>query len=728
MDSQTRIDAQTAPLIDISGIFSILWRRKLLILLCFFGSVALAFAYLSVTKPVYTANAVILIDPREANATSTPNVLGGIGSDSAAIASQVSIISSAQSLRTVFASLNLENDPEFNAPGLIGGLLGRSSNPEAAFDSFHSRLGVEREGLTYVINIGFTSSDAQKAATIANAIAEQYISGQVAEKSGVSNEVTGQLNQSISQLRQQVAEAETAVQNHRIEHNLFDTGTGRTLVEEQIAQLNAQLSTARDGARDALSRYEQARAIGASASGLDRLSQFLSSGSAEQLRNTYNQSLTELANAQATLGPQHPTRLRLSAQVTQLENQMRDEAARIITELKADSELASANVARVEDDLTRLQTQSALTNKQTVELRQLERNAEASRQVLEQFLARSEQTSQLDDLQRPDARMVSEAMPPLRAAWPRRSLVLGGAGLIGLMLGSLIALIAERAPTLARAEQQADKQPTDSTSAQIDRAGPARRRQRPMTAIQDMGLIASRYAPPNHYLPTQDYLDAIHKEASDYPNDAFAHDIRDLFCKLADNLPETAPVVVHLCGYADRLESTRLAFALAHEAHNNGWEPIILDLDPLKKTSDTGRRKGSFPQNIDAETGLTVITPHGDTPHGDGRINDLKLTESVIDEHADECDIFLVIGKPLIDPATLGTDFSGADANMIVLSSTENHRQAKSKLSKRATPDTLPVLVTVDHGTFPATKTNHHRQDEVGRAVAELRHLVRRAS
>ena len=62
----------------------------------------------------------ILVDPRDSRATNFDSVLPGLGTDSAAIASQVSVIESRDLLSRVFDELHLANDPEYARRGLDG--------------------------------------------------------------------------------------------------------------------------------------------------------------------------------------------------------------------------------------------------------------------------------------------------------------------------------------------------------------------------------------------------------------------------------------------------------------------------------------------------------------------------------------------------------------------------------------------------------------------------------
>ncbi|HEY8578063.1 MAG TPA: GumC family protein [Devosia sp.] len=434
-------------LFDIRGMFEVLWRRRVLILSTTLACVALALLYIVTTVPSFTATAVLLVDPREAQTTEASSVLPGIGSDSAAISSQVAVIQSREVLEKVFLAEKLDQDPEFSQsgsiPSLIGMITGGSKPPTAAmmFDSFASRLSVEREGLTYIINVSFRSSDPSKAARIANAVVDEYTSRQKVEKATANAEVTDLLTSRISGLQAAVSLAERAVEDYKIKNNLFDSGSGSTQTQARIDQVNSQLVVAQDIERQANTAYEQALAVGLSPAGVDRLAQILSSPSAESLRAEYNARLNALASAQATLGARHPTIVSLAAEVERTERSLIAEAQRITNELKARAEAAAGNVAKLEADLEQLRSTSNLANLGAVELRQLQRDAEAKRAVLDQFLMRSQETGQLESMQLSNARSISPAHPPAQATWPRPSLLLLLATITGFSVGCALALV-----------------------------------------------------------------------------------------------------------------------------------------------------------------------------------------------------------------------------------------------------------------------------------------------
>jgi len=449
-------DFDPPQLFDVRAMLRKLWTRRLLIAAVTLAVIFAAALYVVTTKPSYTATASVLVDPRDIKTTNIDSVLPGIGTDSAAIASQVSVIQSRDFLGQVFTELHLENDPEYSGSGLTSQLMGaiKSSAPpsaEAVLQKFLGTVSVEREGLTYVIDIGVKSSDPVKAAHIANAIVEHYQSSTTAQQSTATTDVTAALNTRIETLQADVAKAERAVADFRQQHGILDDTTGGTL-QSQIDQLTTQILAAKDALNQAQTKYDQAVAAGTSASALAQLSAVSNSTTLDKLRDDYNQRAAALASAQATLGPKHPTIVTAKAELARVSTLLGQEGARLARQLKSDRNAAQANLDKLQASLDALRRQSGDSDIAQVELRQLQRQADAARAVLSDFMQRSTETTQIEGLQTSQVHVIAQAAPPPDPTWPKPMLLLPVSAVLGFMLGSAIALfLGDRAPRPAPA-------------------------------------------------------------------------------------------------------------------------------------------------------------------------------------------------------------------------------------------------------------------------------------
>ncbi len=97
---------------------------------------------------------------------------------------------------------------------------------------------------------------------------------------------------------------------------------------------------------------------------------------------------SQLAEQSSTLLERHPRIQELNAQINALDEQMRGELVRLVNSIENDARIAEARVEATNDSLDRLKKQIGGASAQDVQLRALEREAKAQRDLLESYLAR----------------------------------------------------------------------------------------------------------------------------------------------------------------------------------------------------------------------------------------------------------------------------------------------------------------------------------------------------
>src|SRR5271163_5027475 len=123
-DRSTAANADRGAALDLPTIWLILrWRARLIAGITM-ATIALAVAALLILPQKYQATTIVLVDPRDPHVTDTPAVLSGIGTDAAAVESQVEIIHSSVLVGKVINSLNLANDSEFATASFWDSLTG----------------------------------------------------------------------------------------------------------------------------------------------------------------------------------------------------------------------------------------------------------------------------------------------------------------------------------------------------------------------------------------------------------------------------------------------------------------------------------------------------------------------------------------------------------------------------------------------------------------------------
>ena len=436
---------------DILAILRILRRRKSLILLALAATLGLALAYVLFSTPKYTANVVILSDPREQTVLSSEAVLSGIGADAAAVESQVELIKSTTVAERVIDKMSLATDPEFNRPSLLGTVLGFVRSGGAAdedtsrrklIDAFLKSLDVRRRGMTYIIEVAFSSSDPKTSAAIANAVADAYIEDQQNLKFSATSGASDWLQERAEVLREAVRDSDRAVTDFKVANNILDIG-GEQLNLRETEEVNRQLVAAKARTAEAKAKLQQVLDAARPGGDPSAISAALESKVLQDLRAQDAAISRREALLSSQLKPRHPSLVTVRAQIDSIRDAIRAELKRIAANAEIEHQIARDYQGNLEKRLAELQNTAQRLNEQKVKLAELERDQQANRRLYDQLVAREKETSEQKPLQKADARIVARALPPVKASGPGAPLLLVLAGFIGLGGGAMLAFVAE---------------------------------------------------------------------------------------------------------------------------------------------------------------------------------------------------------------------------------------------------------------------------------------------
>jgi succinoglycan biosynthesis transport protein ExoP len=455
-DHNDQVRGAGGPL-DFNKLLTILrWHARLVATVAA-SVLLLAGIALLVIPPKYKAVTVVLVDPRQPRVTASEAVLSGIGADAAAVESQVELIQSSPIAKRVIAKLGLDKDPEFTKPGPMEAVRGLASqilggnirgDEETRLNTlvyrFQTGLSVQRRGLTYILEVGFSSVDPQKAATISRAIAEAYLEDQRTRRSSVTADASGWLGGRIDELRQRLEKSERAVADYKSSNNLVNVTQGNKLIARQIEDITAQIALARSRKAEAQGRLERVKEAARRPENSAGLGEVLQSQVVTTLRTQYAEVARQEADLRAIYGARHPVIVAIQAQAADLRRQIDREIARIAEGIRNDFEVARSRETALESELSSLQTRAGTLSQADVRLNELERDAQSDRTLYEAFLNRAKETGEQQSLQIAEARIASPALVPIKPERPPAFVLVGAAGVLGLLIGIGLALILEQ--------------------------------------------------------------------------------------------------------------------------------------------------------------------------------------------------------------------------------------------------------------------------------------------
>ncbi|MGY2906218.1 GumC family protein [Bradyrhizobium sp. URHC0002] len=480
--------------LDLHALGHALKRKRSWIIVPTVLALVASLAAVNMITPRFKSEARILVDGREnvfLRPTGERNEERS-ALDAEAVTSQVQLVQSRDLAREIIRKNKLAELPEFD-PVLQGfsplksllALVGIGRDPlsltpeERVLEAYYDRFTAYAVDKSRVIVIEFQSRDPELAARVANSIAEGYLVLQQDARQQQAKSAGQWLSGEIERLRKKVADDESRVEDFRSKSSLFVGTNNTTLSNQQMGEINTQLNNARALKSDAESKARLIKDMLQSGKPIEA-SAVLNS---ELIRRLSEQRVTlraQLAEQSSTLLDGHPRIKELKAQLADLDRQLREEAGKVSRSLEADARITGGNVEGLTASLDQLKKQASSNNGQDVQLRALEREAKAQRDLLESYLAKYREASARESIEAApaDGRIISRATVSNTPAYPKKLPIVLIATLATLLLtsgaiatGELLRMTAPRRPGAVSSEVERDVAP--EIAPEIDLPSPA---------------------------------------------------------------------------------------------------------------------------------------------------------------------------------------------------------------------------------------------------------------
>ncbi|MGH7014674.1 MAG: GumC family protein [Stellaceae bacterium] len=316
---------------------------------------------------------------------------------------------------------------------------------DRVIDKLLSRITVKVEGRSHVLTVDAESVNAGLAAKIANTFATAYLSEQRSDKIKSTDRVMQYLTARIAQLRQAVEISEQAAADYRRQNGLYEGMTNANVTSQQLTEINTQLVQAQTGKATADAQVDEAVALQRGVAEGASVPEVLSSPLIQTLKAQQAQAAQTLAEVSANYGPRYPAVIQARNQVADINRKISLETSRIIQGLRRTARTADARYAALTKNFHTTETQMGGVNEKAIHLEALERDATVNQNLLEAMLVRAKETIGREEIETPDAKLVSAAAPPVAPTYPPKKLILLLSVCGGLLIGSLAALMRESA-------------------------------------------------------------------------------------------------------------------------------------------------------------------------------------------------------------------------------------------------------------------------------------------
>lgn len=453
--------ASAIPQIDFAHVFSVL-RNRFLMIVAITALFCGASVFLSqLLRNYYVSTVSILVDP-EGSRVVEGDLINEGGATEARALNQQYILTSVKVLSSVVKSLELSDDPDFGAAQPY------EPDPEQraqrALAVLQGAITAELNKASFVINLSVTSFDPEKAARVANAIAAAYIETRVEMNNSLVRQAATDLSAQLAILEKTVEDGDRAIQAYRAENNLVDVG-GRPAAEQQIAETNTEITRISTSIAENEALISELALASSNPDFLRSTPDASLTPAIIELRTRYHTAQEQESVLRASFGELHPSLLNAKARTRAVSALLNKQLKDFTTSLSRNGEKLRSQRDLLRKNLGTLKAGLNENDRAMVGLRELERKLASDRAVYESFLLRTRQLSGQERTTTENPQIISAAQVPLGKSGPKRSLIVAGATMLGMLFGCGIALAWDRKP------QEQDRQEEDEPRRQGPSAG-----------------------------------------------------------------------------------------------------------------------------------------------------------------------------------------------------------------------------------------------------------------
>ena len=425
--------------VDLRRHANVVWRRKWLIVLVVIAATAAVAALIIPAPFIYRATATLLIESKDANVVSIPDVYGAGTRGQEYYQTQYEILKSRPIAETVIERLKLAEVPE-----LTQQTVGAADPRMALVETYLNRLRISPSPRSQLVKISFDARNPKLASAVANAHANAFIDAYLEAKESAANSATHWLGARLQELRTRLTAAERNLQDFKEREHIIDVDGFQA---QPARELNEMTSKLVDAKRDlsqtdnAYAQIEQARNLGLDeklaipAIRADRIVQQLG-----QARADAELKVTELSKR---YGPLHPKMKAAISERASTEAALLRQVDSVMDAIKNEHDILQAQTRSIAGAVSKAQSDVQLQGRKESEYRALVREVDTNRQLYDLFYKRISETRETGDMDSANARIVEPAVTPLAPVAPRKTLILALTLIVSSLFGLMLAFLLE---------------------------------------------------------------------------------------------------------------------------------------------------------------------------------------------------------------------------------------------------------------------------------------------
>jgi len=410
--------------------------------------------------PKYTATSTVEISRESDKVTDIQGVeREATTADQEFYQTQYGLLKARSLSERVAAQLRLVDDPKFfelfgvrsDRPAfqLINGRYpagGSAERRRVAGDILRKNLSINPTRLSRLVDIGFTSPDAAFSARVANAWAENFIQTNLERKTQATSYGRNLLQRQLAQAKERLDESQRQLVTYASEQQIINlpaqggdgtTTSERSIVADDLANLNAALAQATAERIQAEARYQQAGRAGASTEALRNLA-------INGLRQRRAELAADYQRLMVQFEPGYPAAEAIKSQIDQLDSSIAREESRISGSLLADYRESVDRERTLQRKVDELKSSYLNLRRRSIQYNIYQQEVDTNRALYDGLLQRFKEIGVAGGVGINNIAIVDIADVPERPSSPRLLINLAVSLLAGLGLGALVAFALEQ--------------------------------------------------------------------------------------------------------------------------------------------------------------------------------------------------------------------------------------------------------------------------------------------
>ncbi|MFL6740462.1 MAG: GumC family protein [Sphingomicrobium sp.] len=432
-----------------------LYKRRYIIFAITVLGVAAGILISMLTRPQYAGTVTIQVAREEAKVLNMEGVeqdSSGARFDAEFYQTQYALLKSRSLAERVVRDLALDENYPFLAGFDQGSVdevkaLPRAKRFALATKMVSANTVITPVRLSSIIDVTYNSHSPEAAATVANALAENFVQSNLMRRYEAAAYAREFLQSRLNQVRTRLEESERKAVEYAQQQGLIkvrsgpgDTGSEQSILAADLANLSNQLTLARAQRAQAEAQF-RAGASGSVAA------QSLSNTTINELHKQRAELTGQLSKMESDFGPEYPTVVALKAQIAELDRQIGREQGRVSSSVSQDLggryRQALATERSLQARVDSLKSQLLGEQGRSIQFNIIQRDVDTNRALYDALLQRFKEVGIAGGIGTNNISIVDRALPPNYAFKPNLPLNIALGLLLGLLLGAAAAVVLE---------------------------------------------------------------------------------------------------------------------------------------------------------------------------------------------------------------------------------------------------------------------------------------------